>query len=145
MWRFGIAAIGIAGAVAGFGSGTKLSAAVDGLGASKPLDIARIMADEAEKANRKKGSVSGHSTFVGAEARGGRLSYLYEVNLNPRAVNTAAVKDEFYRKAIPLLCKSDSALRRAVMQGASLEYAYRTAHTKQHLFEVHLNASSCRT
>ncbi len=141
MWKMGLIAIGIIGAAAG---GAKLSAAVDRADASKPPDVARILADEAERANRKKGSVSGHSTFVGAEARGTQLSYLYEVNVNPRAVNTAAMKEEFYRKAIPLACKSDTALRRALIQGASIEYAYRTSHTKQHLFAVQLNGGACR-
>ncbi len=93
-------------------------------------------------ARRAPSAATAH--FVGAEARGTQLSYLYEVNVNPRAVNTAAMREEFYRKAIPLACKSDTALRRALIQGASIEYAYRTSHTKQHLFAVQLNGGACR-
>ncbi len=59
-------------------------------------------------------------------------------------MNATAAKEEFYRKALPLACKADSAMRRALIQGASIEYVYRTASTKQYLFEVNLNGSSCR-
>ncbi len=143
MWKIGLGAIGVFGAVAGFSSGAKLA----GIGSSdpaKPFDVVRVLSDEAERANKKKGSVNGHTTFVGATVREQKLSYQYELALNARAVNATAAKEEFYRKALPLACKADSAMRRALIQGASIEYVYRTATTKQYLFEVNLNGSSCR-
>lgn len=143
MWKIGVFAISAVGAIAGFTNGAKLGS----FGASdpaKPLDVVQVFKEEAERANKKRGSVNGHSTFVGAEARGQRLSYQYEVSINPRGLNTAAAKDEFYRKAIPMVCKPNSVLRKAVMQGASIEYAYRTSTTKQYLFDVNISAASCR-
>ncbi len=144
MWKMGLIGIAIVGGVASFAGGARLSAAVGGGDASKPLDVAKILADEAAKANKDKGKVTGHSTFVGAEARNGRLSYAYELSLNPRSVNVAGFKEDFYRKAVPTLCKSDTPLRRVIMQGATLEYSYRTATTKQHILAVELSAASCR-
>ena len=143
MWKFGLFTLSVLGAVAGFTNGAKLGR-LGTTDPSQPVDVAQLFKEEAERANKKKGSVNGHSTFVGAEARGNRLSYQYEVNLSPRSVNTVAAKDEFYRKAVPMVCKEGTAFRKAVMQGASIEYAYRTATTKQYLFEINLNAASCR-
>jgi hypothetical protein len=138
---FGFAA-GIVFLVVGIVQGIDLQKASRMGASNEPINVEQVLSAHADKLNKKKGQRRGYSTFDGAYVRGSTLVLEYLVSLNPRNINTAEASDKLRSGMKKLMCKGQ--MLRALDQGAAIEVSYRTKRKKQFLFEVRVNASSCR-
>ena len=138
---FGFAA-GIVFLVVGIVQGVDLQKASRMGASNEPINIEQVLNAQADKLNKNKGKRCGHSTFDGAYVRGSTLVLEYLVSLSPRNVNTAKAADTLREGMKKLMCKGQ--MLRALDQGAAIEVSYRTKRNQQFLFEVRVNASSCR-